>query len=586
MVSRRWRDSQGHPPPAVLLLHLERELDKCDAAHVQQHLDQCWTCRRQRERLQQGIYAFLDHRAEVLIPSVPPPPSTRSRIHQRFRDEEVARRASAATLAPVWLRIPAMRWAACVAAGVAAVLLFLLAVSPIAHPPVVTAAEFLQQARASGAEVRKNPRAVVRQRVEIRHGKRVIQREIVGGRNSEQSRAAALERELPAVMPIDWKDPLGVDGFADWCASLPRKRDAVTESEGTLTLTTTVPVPARVQLASLTVRRSDWHPIAKMVTLAGEPAVEVRELSYEVLPAMDLAPKLAALSRTAPVSVPAPMMVESTVPDLDDIELDLREALHRVRADVQEAPEIKREGGSLRLRAFVESVERGAAIREAVSQIPRLALEIHEPGSTVSVETEAVPQAPADELPVDYVTQPPLARQLWKFAGGIAPAERLLNETRETHLRLTAAAAALARLGERYGGADWRRLPAPARERVARIAADHAVAVRDHGRLYLLLLSPVLNEMLAREGVSPALASFPASGQNVGWQPVAKSILEDSRALQLAFRRLFVQDHVDEPLSLSAASLLREAVAAREALGEHIEQLCGSELAVNKNREP
>ena len=63
-----------HPDENQLLLALERELSPEEAAEVEQHLGNCWSCRARSSEMQMGILAFVEYREKRYLPSLEPPP--------------------------------------------------------------------------------------------------------------------------------------------------------------------------------------------------------------------------------------------------------------------------------------------------------------------------------------------------------------------------------------------------------------------------------------------------------------------------------------------------------------------------------
>jgi hypothetical protein len=106
---------------------------------------------------------------------------------------------------------------------------------------------------------------------------------------------------------------------------------------------------------------------------------------------------------------------------------------------------------------------------------------------------------------------------------------------------------------------------------VEQLAAEQADTVRGLCRRYIEHVSPVLGELLSREGMAPP----PAPGEGcLAWQDAAPAIAAEAHALHVSFRRLFVPDQVDEPVDFSAAALLRQAAAAQASLTHHAGRLC------------
>lgn len=569
-----WEQPGRHPPISLLLLHLDGELAGREAGAVQGHTAQCWECRAVCDRLRRGICGFMDYRNQVLLPAVPQPPSGGSRFLRHLRAETskpVSRIAAALRLLRTRSggRLP---WA--VAAALATITAFMIAPKtlgpPLGGPRVVSAAEFLQLVRASAGRLPASARTVICQEVEIRHGGRVYRREILRG---SKAKPAADSAGLPRLLPVDWSDPLSADQFAAWRATLRKKRDSIEESRDEITLSTVSGVPAEVVSASLTVRRSDWHAVAKKLNMREGAAIEIREVAFEFRPTVERAPAASA-APTAAARVPShpsgpPVAVSEA--ELQSAELDLREAFHRIGADVREAPRIWREKDSIRFSAWVETERRAREMRQAAAAAGCVAAEVHVPGDAAAPAAGGLNAEPAVSEPA-AVTRPPLARQLWKTMGGMDAANRRLEEIGQAHADLLAAASSLARLAERYPESERTRFPAGAWQRVEKLAAEQIESVRTLSRRYLDSVSPVLTEMMLQQSVTP-----PAAAQAAGcgtWQELALAVAADTRSLQRSFRRLFVQEQVDEPVSFGAESLLRESAASRVMLIDHVRRLC------------
>ncbi len=565
MTDFAWEPSQQHPPAGLLLLHLERELSDREAAAVDRHIAQCWQCRTQSHQLKRGIYAFIQYRNERLVPSVPQPPTPRYASRQRLYPAASLPEPWPAAVLRCLVQPRANRywWAAVTALAVVAAIAIAsrFAPRPGRVPPEVTAAELLRHASA----VRPGIHAAIYQTVEIRYAGHTSRHEFL--RRRGQSIVPRPPRNLPRLMPVDWSDPLGAEQFALWRNTLTSRRDSVDIEPDTMTLNTATLVPAEIASASLTVRRSDWRPIAKKVDLAGGSPLEIRELSYEVRAETDPLPSL-AVSRPAPGAAPrhAPPDEER----LEFAEVELREALHRIEADIRETPRIWREGNRIHFSSWAEDAERAAALRLAASGIPEVRAEIRGPGSAAGgtiTESSSTPSTAAA-----IVSTPPLRDRLWKLLGGIESANRYLNEESAAYLKLFATASALARLAGRYPEATRGRLPATVTDRVDRLAAEQIAGVREHARHYLDRTDFVLHDMLASQNIS--LPTTPEPSGCVPWQEAAPALAADIRSLHLSFRRLFVPDQVDEPIDFSPSALLRQAADAEWNLMSHLSRIC------------
>src|SRR5258708_12244895 len=78
-----WQTNQSHPAIDLLMLHVEGELESKEAAAVARHVKDCWDCRTTCERLEQGIFHFMEFHNGAQIPA---PPPSRHPFSHRLRD--------------------------------------------------------------------------------------------------------------------------------------------------------------------------------------------------------------------------------------------------------------------------------------------------------------------------------------------------------------------------------------------------------------------------------------------------------------------------------------------------------------------
>ena len=78
--------ADGHPDEDQLLLALEHELPADDAARVEKHLGNCWSCRARFDEMQRGILAFVEYREQRYLPYLPAPPADSSGFRDRLRN--------------------------------------------------------------------------------------------------------------------------------------------------------------------------------------------------------------------------------------------------------------------------------------------------------------------------------------------------------------------------------------------------------------------------------------------------------------------------------------------------------------------
>jgi hypothetical protein len=584
-----WRATDGHPPASTLLMHMEGELAGRGATLVSGHVKDCWICRTECERLNRGMYALVEYREQILRQGAPPPPLARGLFRKRLRELPAAERKGpllSLILAFRDLREMQEHRADWISAAISAALIAALLVFPIVQPPTVNAKEILDRARSSARIALRSPRQVLHQRVEIRQGRQVWQRDLYFGPAQVAPQSPEPTRELASAMDlarIEWNDPLGVDGFEKWRDAQVHKRDAVSHSPDSFTLRTTSLDAGPVRSASLTVSPADWRPVAEDVEFREGPPLEIRELAFQI---QELPPPVESFADPPIWKAPAgeASQVERSVPmetELDETEVRLREAFHRVGADVDEVPRIEQVGHEIHFHAVTQTAKRRAELLAAVRDIPHVAWDVSdaEIGVPGTARSSAGNEADAAAGRQVYLSDPPLAKSLWEYFGGLDPANAYLARVRDSYFELLVDSSALKRLAERYPDEEWGRLSPESRARLDRIAADHVGRMRSNANDYLTLVSPLLDEMMERQSLAigpPADAAgadaAPSGCQS--WRSEAVPIARQIQRLQSSFRELFIVDQTDTPVSLSAGNLLRESAAARSILQQRLEGLC------------
>jgi hypothetical protein len=549
------------------MLHVEGELDGKEASGVDRHVKDCWACRTTCERLEQGIFVFMEFHDAVPLP---PPPPRRHHFSRRLREQETGKPSG--SLARTLL-------SALSPSGVAAVLIF-AAVFFLVRPPTLSSQEFLSHARAASRTFdSRGTRRVVYQKIRIQRGTDTFQRALYRGTSAPVAQPEPPNRELLAAMDsarLNWEDPLNADDFAVWHDAQSKKHDAVRETAKLATLETAVLNSGPLRMASLTVERATWRPIARRVEFRDQPPLEITEEAFEIreLPAAEPAhadvvePRAAQPARESRIAESLPgstgRTTGPTMAELAEAELRLREAFHEIRADVRETPEIWIADQRVYFRAFADTAERREEIRQAVEQIPYV---FESATSQVSLSMEP------EKLTVAYATTPPLAKALRDHLGGLDVANNYLDSVRDTYFRLLAETLALDRLGQRYSSGALPVLSSAEQTRVAHLATDHISRIHAATAEYLGLVTPVLESM--SRSSSPANGSSPPTSASCSsWDAAAKLAADDLRRLEQNFIRLFVQDQVPEPVQLSEEGLLNAVRESRAALETHLENLC------------
>lgn len=591
-----------HPSRRDLLLFADGELGKTHAAKIERHLAYCWDCRAHMAQTEGTITGFVTLRRKLLDQTLHGADFPSGRASRALLGARLAQRATS-NRSPFWRELAAAIWPVPVTRRplwIAGCVVFLLAALLVLEPflaPSVSAKDVIANGRA--AEQGLSWGVVIHQRVRLRCRPRGIEAEAVidfdrwqdgvrsrilvaAGRSDPADRLRGIYQGAGA----DWENPLSTTSFAKLRESLGEVRDQVRGRDEITVISTAARRPedaGGVTRVQLTVRRSDWHAISQRIEL-GDANYELTELLNETLarenmPAIfaEPQPAHAAAVLPAPPETSAPAQLGPPTPtsqQLDDAETLLREAFHQTGADTEEIPEIRPEGGQIRFRLFVQTTRRKEEILAALAGISFLAPEIGdaENGATEAQGSIPMPSAAASAQPPLYSTQPPLAKALWDYSGGLEPANNYLNAVRDSYLGVQVDASALVRLAERYPDPEWDRLSPESQERLNRIARDHLAAVRNNLSGYLKIVSPVLDEMLIKQQFNAPEMAEPKDSACMSWRAAAGLLVTDLGSLETSFRRLFVEERTEQPVAVPAAELLRQSVESRSRL--QARQLC------------
>jgi hypothetical protein len=324
--------ADGHPDEDQLLLALERELPQDDAARVEKHLGNCWSCRARYEEMQRGILAFVEYREKRYLPLVATPPDNTSGFRDRLRnflDES----SPVGLLTRIWrgligfVALPGhVKWVSAVAATMAGVIFW---VYVIGNPGVMSAGELLIRAMAvqnprvsAGTGVR---RRIVHQKMQIRSGNQTVVRSFQWTAGSPISHARwDVQSDL-----LSWSAPMTAEGFAGWRDSLREKKDTVKRAGDLLTLETATSQDL-IRDAWIVMRAGDFHPVEQHLRFANDQRLDFVELAFEIddqpqPPAESRLAAEAAQAPTRPAGVPPPSGPAVPPPaDLNEVELQLR----------------------------------------------------------------------------------------------------------------------------------------------------------------------------------------------------------------------------------------------------------------------
>ncbi|MGE0131549.1 MAG: zf-HC2 domain-containing protein [Blastocatellales bacterium] len=428
---KNWFRFNWHPDEEEMLVFLDGEASERQTEKVRAHLEGCWACRTQRDKLDRAIAAFMDYcKADAADASTLPP---RASLQFAERLRMAASNDPEPSLIKRWAA--AMRWSfaqrrlAVVATACLLLTVLLALVLSRAELPV-SAEELLQ--RTTQAETQTLSRVgepVVYRKLQVKRvgagapvvweswsdarrnqfRQRVTDKDGLRFLHDNDTAQPALLAEMEKILRVnhfDPKRPLSAAAFADWRKTFRAKSEIVTEialsgtgdieghNEG-LKLTTIPDLPQvlnTITEASLVVRKSDWHTVSLELKALGEREIreyEISETDYEVLPLQaltvfaDLPPlptptaSHSATPAAAPKASPSPIVALPSIAALQTAEVAALYALHQVRADLGEQIEVLRnEGRQIVVHGLAQTAARKAELLRALSGIALVSAQI------------------------------------------------------------------------------------------------------------------------------------------------------------------------------------------------------------------
>ena len=569
MNPKHWQDQEGHPPAALLLLHLESELDAGDAETVRGHLVECERCRATCKQLERGMSHFAEFRTTVDIPT--PAPRT-SQLLDRFRQLHQPATTAGALAAVRNFLFGTSHRRLVFAMGTAACVIVVGLVFFLGNPrQSVYASQILNDAR-NASESLIGQSKVLNQKFRLRRGNVVIER------TAHHAKAASTRpHQVPAdpqlqkaldLAHIRLDDPLSVNDFSDWRSEQSGHSDSVKQTSQGFIITVHVN-GSEVTEGSLTLSRSELRPIARSVEFRDETPIEITEESYSISDAIpeESATGNATLSSPPPASANrADAIPEPSVLDLERAELELREALHTTGADVSASPVIWRADH----RVFYHAIPKSQLQRDAIE---RAASELQYVKEAERAPTSSAGREPSEEQP-PHMTAPPLGNALARSLGSEQAVSRFLDSVRTRSVRLEGEVNALNELGVRYSPETIKALPVDLRKRVNALASSLLSTLQHDTADYEKFLTPVLDDVSQGVNVQKGSANIDNLPGCLTWQQSAALAAPQIHNLQRDVLLMFTPQESGSPGSPDGEELLSDATRIRLFLEAHLISTC------------
>jgi hypothetical protein len=581
IFSRSWLREFRHPSDETLLLYLDGEIGPARHRQITVHLQNCWTCRNRRDKIEHAIGAMVDCLSSQEDREAPPRAwrTFEARLHALAVEPQ-----GPGTWRPFAVHAGPLKYA-----FVSALLAVLVFWGYLSSSRTVSAMELLS--RAEAAETRRIQEVGSRpafQKLRLRRTTSSTRAEHIA---TVQYRAGA---GSPGLGPVEgdpvWQDverilrtngmerPLSALAYERWRSSVPRSRESVKrtrleDGSDAFALETESALPRRpdtILESTLVVRAEDWRPVEHNLRVQAANDVvryDLTEVAFDVRPADVLRPEVRAERRKLQAVFPTPPLLEPAPPvlpplmasmvDLEAVEIQTRYALHHLRACLGEPIEVARDSsGRVVVRGLVETAERKEELLAALQQTPWTIIDIRTPEEATLRPPAGRPSAGLAEGAGSQSSILPLQAQLqayfkprvnsWDVADEISA---FTNRAISLAQSFGADAWALRRLAEAYPPQRAVLLHPAFQRLLAEMLQDHTASLRNEASECRTLLEPFLASLAASGTPAPGAAA-PASRDELS------ALFESARDAERLALTLFTATSQKQALPHDAAAQL------------------------------
>lgn len=535
-----------------LLRYVDGELPRAEASAVMSHLESCWSCRSAVDRLETDIALILDAQTQIFEPTLPPPPRPWTSIKPRLLDKKT-KFESSSIVRRIHFPIPHFQPVAGYATvALVAILIALLIVLPVAP---VSATELVRNVAA--AEARRMPtipHQVVRQKVGVRKTMRKSSNVETSAFNSWKAGAAVywqagadpLVQDLLGRYGAEISTralPLSADALRYWIASPGWKARVERGANGILDLEfTPVALAATATLEGINfqVQSKGWRVIQSTLTFA-DANFEIQEQDYSAIDQDKVpSPVLAALNLPLPllpslVSPAPPARAAVMLPNLNNVELDVRYELHKIGADLGEGIEVNHTSKEVVVSAFGVTDDRKAELKQLFGQVPHVELEFAPSGAPATGSERRIRILSNSDV---ATTRNEDNERLEKYFGGADIQENFTRDVLGISTDLLSHWYALQALAQRWPAAEISKLSPEQRNKLSQMVKEHLEGAQAERNRMQRGLDPILSAFHV-----PNLEGTGSQGKVV-WQEGAIEGLKASKELDQALRGLLTtSDH-------------------------------------------
>jgi len=493
------------------------------------HLKSCWRCRARRQRLQETMLRIVDYSHVLVAPFLPLSPHGEERLLAGIAELEAT--ANPGWIRNLFLRLPGVSefrmnpiLASALVVFIAVGLLFAIWRRPMA--PTISAHEFLEKAHSAElAQVEGNP-SVACQRVRIQTKGHTLDRTLyVDLQRRRHLRETHVEKDFEDIKGplarggVDWDEPLSAHSFLTWYNQQSHPSDNVSKTGRDLITLTAAPSTGDVANESLTVRQTDFHPVARSIQFRDSETVEIAELDYSVLGWGAINESNFEPFTNGPLTSP-PMLIFPSRPSgeaLDDAEIQARLALSRLDADSSESLLFSRDEDHVQINGVVETEARKNELLASLAPIHHVkAMIFSVENLNAQRSTENLPSSQGPRVISEESGQSPLATLLEQDRHTAAYTNRLSQQLLDAVLRIQQESSVIDGLYKRFPA--YHPLSDTARADLAELLTrhlsrlDNALAQQEQVIRSLLASSPIA-AVKAPELINPIAPDLSTAAQ-------------------------------------------------------------------------